>query len=118
VTFKFTLEGFRGAAADLKRLDARITKAVRPVVRRHAAKLERDIKAAAPVDKGDLRGSIQARVASDGQTAIVYSDDETARLTEFGGLRQDPQPFFLPTAAKTSPAFRRAIEKALKKALK
>ena len=114
----FELVGFKGAARDLKRLGPRVTKATRPVIRKHAAKLVRDIRAAAPVDTGDLRDSVQSRLASDGLTAVVFSDDEIARLIEFGSMRQKARPFFLGTAGKAAAAVHRDITAAVKRGLK
>ena len=114
----FETVGFEKLARELKALGPRVGKSAKRVVRGSANQLKRDIKAAAPVDKGDLAASITARVANNGLTAVVSTDDETARLTEFGGRRQDPQPYFLPTAAKAAPRIGRAIELAVTRALK
>ena len=118
VTFNSSLSGLEGALRDIRRLGPRVTKGSRRVIRRSAEKLRRDISAAAPVDKGDLKASITAKISADGLSATIFTDDPTARLTEFGGKRQVGQPFFLSTAAQQSPAIRRAIEAAVAKALK
>ena len=115
---KFELVGFEGAGRDIRRLGPKVTRSARRVVRQSADQLKQDISTAAPVDTGELAASIKAKISADGLTAVVFSDNETARLTEFGGKRQAPQPFFLSTASQKSPAIRRAIELAIEQALK
>ena len=113
-----SLHGFAGLAKDLRKLEPQIKKAIRPVVASEAARLRARIKRATPVDTGDLRSSVKTQVAGDGLTAVVYSDHEIARLIEFGGLRTRAQPYFLRTAARSGPSFRKAITKAIRGATK
>ena len=118
MTVSVSLHGFAGASADLRRLKTSVPKAVRPVVASRARSLRSKIRAATPVDTGELRGSVEASIASDGLTAVVSTDHEIARLIEFGGLRTRAQPYFLGTAASQAGATRSALIAAVGKALK
>ena len=112
------LHGFEGAASDFRRLKLRVMKAARPVVASRARTIRTKIRDSAPVDTGELRGSVEASISSDGLTAVVFTDHEIARLIEFGGLRTRAQPFFLGTAASQAATTRAAIIGAINKELK
>lgn len=59
----------------------------------HAAQIARDL---APVETGELRGSISASPAEGG--ASVQAAAPHAVMVEYGTSRMPPQPFMLPAA--------------------
>jgi HK97 gp10 family phage protein len=56
--------------------------------------VERDAKRLAPVDTGNLEGSITRRV--EGNTAIVGTNVEYAEHVEYGTVRSEAQPYMRP----------------------
>lgn len=59
----------------------------------HAAQTARDL---APVDSGELRGSISASPAENGASVLAAAPH--AVMVEYGTSRMPPQPFMLPAA--------------------
>lgn len=73
-----------------------------------AAQLRDDAKAAAPVDTGELRDSIEVQGGKDYR--IVRATAEHAFFVEFGTSDTPPQPFLWPQVGKASVALSWALE--------
>lgn len=76
----------------LRRIDPDLTKQLREVMASGARAIERDARAMAPVDQGDLRDSIQVLISRDGLTAIIGPAARAAEIvrrrtgSEFGRI--------------------------------
>ena len=118
MSVSISLVGFKGLAADLRRLKFSVPKAARPAIARSAKRLEGRIRAAAPVDKNDLRRSIKSSVSRDGLSATVRASARHALPVEAGTRHRPATPFFYSTAKKNAAAIRAAIDKAVAEGLK
>lgn len=87
---------------------ARASRAVRAA----GARIERDAKAAAPVDTGNLRNSIHATNTGGGDTVSVEVSTSVnyAIYQELGTSRMAPHPFLFPAFDRNKPAFIQAME--------
>ena len=112
------LEGFKGAASDLRRLEKDIRLAAKPAIARAAKRLEGRIRAAAPVDEGDLRRSIKSSVSRDGMSATVRASARHALPVEAGTRHRPATPFFYSTANAQAAAIYAEIDKAVNEGLK
>lgn len=96
-----------------------------------AAELRNDIKAAAPVDDGELKRSVSARnerSAPDKPVAIVYFKPQGFhwRFNEHGTVKQPATPFVMPAVNRMrtrlpqiiNEKFTKALEKAVARELK
>ena len=73
---------------------------------------QRDARVLAPVDTGNLRGSIQVRPASAALTeATVGPEAEYGVYVEYGTSRMAAQPYMRPAADRHGPAFVQAFER-------
>ena len=73
---------------------------------------QKDARTLAPVDTGNLRGSIQVRPASPALTeASVGPEAEYGVYVEYGTSRMSAQPFMRPAADRHGPAFVQAFER-------
>lgn len=70
-----------------------------------------DARQLAPVDTGNLRGSIQVRPATPALTeASVGPEAEYGVYVEYGTSRMSAQPYMRPAADRHGPAFVQAFE--------
>lgn len=69
----------------------------------HGAEIAGDL---APVDTGELRGSICASPAPDG--AVLRADAPHAAMVEYGTSKMPPRPFMLPAARAVAAEFFRS----------
>jgi len=67
-----------------------------PEIKEATRKVQRSAKDLAPVDTGNLRGSIRTKLFPKEQTGIVYTVTEYALHQEFGTRRMKAQPFMIP----------------------
>lgn len=72
----------------------------------HAAEMAREL---APVDTGELRGSISHSVCEEGAATIAAAPHAAA--VEFGAAGRSPQPFLLPAARAVAAEFFRSAGK-------
>ena len=110
--------GFKGAKLDLRRLEKDIRKAAKPSIGRSAKRLEARIRAAAPVDAGDLRRSIKSSVSRDGMSATVRASARHALPVEAGTRHRPATPFFYSTANAQAAAIYASILRAVNAGLK
>ena len=113
-----TLVGFDGLAKDLRRLEKDIRKAAKPAIARSAKRLEGQIRAAAPIDKNDLRRSIKSSVSQSGLSATVRASAAHALPVESGTRHRPATPFFYSTAKKNAARIRAEIDKAVREGIK
>lgn len=93
---KFDLSGVNEAIGNLRKIAGQVNnrnlqedalEALQPVVD--------DARSLAPVDKGDLRDSIDAKVLEDGTVAVVI-EDWKGHFFEFGTVKMRAQPMLIP----------------------
>jgi HK97 gp10 family phage protein len=94
-------------AIDLGRSGPAAVAAVRRVLDRSAAAIERDAKAFCPVDTGFLRNSISRDVF--GLTAEVGASASYAAFVEYGTSRTAPRAFLGPAFDRNAPDFVEAV---------
>lgn len=90
-------------AVDLGATGARTTAAAARVVAKTAADIERDAKAFAPVDTGNLRNSISSSLR--GLQAEIGPTASYAAFVEYGTSRTGPAAFMGPALDRNSGAF-------------
>lgn len=93
----------------------------RTVVRKAAKDIEHTAKSLAPVDTGNLKGSIvtsdlRAVGTSGTITAEVQAKASYSGFVELGTSRMAPQPFMGPAADKHSPVFAAAMAEIMARA--
>ena len=83
-----------------------------------SAYMERTAKRRAPVDTGNLRGSIGSRVDSKYQAIeiLLWAGADYARFVELGTSRMSAQPFLRPALDSTLPRLERRVLRAVAKA--
>ncbi|MFM9629514.1 HK97-gp10 family putative phage morphogenesis protein [Streptomyces galilaeus] len=110
------LRGLRRAVARLREIPDRVNQARGDALREWAADLEKTAKDLAPVRKGALRDSIQARVNEGSGKAWVEikpgKTREYAYYVEKGTSKMEDQPFMGPAAQ----IHRRTGERAMRRA--
>lgn len=103
----------RALSADLTAAGRQVGNKARAVVRKAAIDIERDAKALAPVDTGNLKSSIghsDLRIGTTG--SLVAEIGPTANYGVFlenGTSRMPPQPFMGPAADRNTPSFEQAM---------
>ena len=97
-----------------------IEQAVENQVNQSGNKVLSSAKLLAPVDTGELRGSINTRSKHTGtkKSVEVFSDVEHARPVEYGTWKTRAQPYLIPSFNKEVANFQRQVEQAYKKGLK
>lgn len=106
--------GFRELAASFTQGAASVGPAAQMAVRKTALDVEKDAKALAPVDTGNLKGSIgHSDLRTVGQSgsleALVGPTADYGVHLEFGTSRMAPQPFMGPALDRQAPAFEQAM---------
>uniref|UniRef100_A4WS99 Phage protein, HK97 gp10 family n=1 Tax=Cereibacter sphaeroides (strain ATCC 17025 / ATH 2.4.3) TaxID=349102 RepID=A4WS99_CERS5 len=113
-----------------------VRESVRPALVKQAEAMAATMRAVAPADSGDLRGSIAvtgpgevtpaysqpggAMMVGENQAAVTVgnSDVRYAHLVEYGTKKNDAKPFFWPSVrlhrARAAAAIKRAIGKAVR----
>lgn len=105
---------------ELKKLSIQMAKAsgqvgskLSAVVRKTAHDIEATAKSLAPVDTGNLRGSITTEITGDGRfgsmSAEIGPTASYGQYVEEGTSRMAPQPYMLPAAERHMPAFEAAV---------
>lgn len=109
------VDNVRQVAANLERANRTVGADAARVLRRSAARVETLGKANAPVDTGNLRGSISTEVEGDGRTGVMSAEiGPTASYgayVELGTSRQPPQPYMFPAADRVAPEFVAALQR-------
>jgi HK97 gp10 family phage protein len=114
----FSIDGLNDlnkVAVDLSTAGGRVGAGTALVVRKTAADIERDGKAFAPVDTGNLRNSISTNVIGDGRSATIEAEiGPTANygaFVEYGTTRQAPAAYMGPALDRHSGEFVDALAK-------
>lgn len=87
-----------------------VTTATNKTVRESTKAVERGAKSRAPVDTGELRGSITS--ATRGNTGQVSAGARYAFYNEYGTSKMAPQPFMIPAVEAEEPKFVTSLEAA------
>lgn len=97
-----------------------IEQAVENQVNQSGNKVLSSAKLLAPVDTGELRGSINTRNKHTGtrKSVEVFSDVDHARPVEYGTWKTRAQPYLIPSFNKEVANFQGQVEQAYKKGLK
>lgn len=93
-----SVSGTDSLRAKLANAGPKIRKAAGEVVESETLEIADDMRAAAPVDTGELRDSIQS--TADDVRGFAWADARHAVFVEFGTKSAPEQPFILPTAEK------------------
>jgi len=106
---------FGRLAASFAQGAANVGSLAQTVVRKTALDVEKDAKSLAPVDTGNLKGSIgHSDLRTVGQSgsleALVGPTADYGVHLEFGTSRMAPQPFMGPALDRQTPAFLAAME--------
>ena len=96
-------------AADLRGNVDTLTRRASQVVRKAALDTMADAKMLAPVDTGNLRGSIATDARPGDLVAVVEATADYSAYVEFGTRRMRPQPFMRPAQERNTPGFLEAI---------
>lgn len=104
---------FFGLAVKLERSSGQVGARVAAAVRKTAFDIEADAKALAPVDTGNLRGSISTDITGDGRFGTVEAEigptAEYGAFVEYGTSRMGPQPYMRPAADRREPSLSAAL---------
>lgn len=100
IVFQGGKGSLRGLSADMSSAGRRVGSGASKVIRSGAKRIERDARQAAPVDTGELRGSIVTTFSGDGRAGVASASiGPTARhglFVEFGTSDTPAQPFLFP----------------------
>lgn len=109
------LDDINRLAADLRGVADRVGPKAQVIVRKTAYDVERDAKAFAPVDTGNLRSSIShtdlRTVGQSGDLAVEIGPTANyGHFVELGTSRQAPQAYMGPALDRNAPGFIAAME--------
>lgn len=109
------LDDLNRLSADLTAAAGRVGPRVQLVLRKTALDIERDAKAAAPVDTGNLRNSIgHSDLRTVGQSGVLEAEIGPSAaygaFVEYGTSRMAPRAYMGPALDRNAPAFVKAIE--------
>ena len=96
-------------AEDLRENADTLTRRASQVVRKAALDTMADAKTLAPVDTGNLRGSITTDTRTGDLSAVVEATASYAAYVEFGTRRMRPQPYMRPAQDRNTDPFMDAI---------
>ena len=96
-------------AEDLRENADTLTRRASQVVRKAALDTMADAKTLAPVDTGNLRGSITTDTRTGDLSAVVEATANYAAYVEFGTRRMRPQPYMRPAQDRNTDPFMDAI---------
>lgn len=97
------IEGIPALESALRRKVAELHEAAAEGVREEVDAIKSDAQSRAPVDTGELRGSIEPE--SEGLTGTVTTTSRHAGFMEFGTSKDEAQPFMKPAAEKARKRF-------------
>lgn len=108
---RLKVDDFYTTGTDLRAQARHVVSRGETVVRAIVARVERDAKALAPVDTGNLRSSIHTTVSATARSARgeVGTDVHYAPYVEYGTSRMAPQPFIGPASDRNEATFYAAI---------
>lgn len=88
---------------------------VKKAVQTSTYRISSNAKKRAPVDTGNLRGSISSTAKlNDGFTGEIKATAEHAPFVEFGTRKMAAQPYMGPAVEEETPKFNKALKGALK----
>lgn len=87
---------------------------VKRVVRHHGAKLQAKAQVNAPVDTGDLKGSIGLELSDGGLTATVEPTMEYSAYVELGTRKMKAQPYLKPAFDDQMQQFKKDLDRLVK----
>lgn len=97
---KFQLDGVDEALNNLKSITSALSRSNLQDDALHAVEpIAEDARSLAPVDEGDLRDSIEAKVFEDGTVGVVIGDWK-GHFFEFGTVKMRATPMLLPSFDK------------------
>lgn len=99
-------------AVDLRGAGERVKPLVRAAVAKSGVDITADAKILAPVDTGNLRGSIGMDVDSDGLGVTVGPTADYGEFVERGTSRMAAQPYMAPAFDRRAPLFQQAVQAA------
>lgn len=102
----------------MKAIPQAVRQAVAPALDLSANELVGRMRALAPVDRGDLRDSIEAKPGDHELQRKVATDDFKARWVEFGTVDQPPSPFFWPAYRLSKKRIAGRLKRAVSKAVR
>ena len=111
-SFSADVSAVYAIAADLEAVAGSVPAAARQVVAKSALDVEAGGKRRAPVDTGNLRGSITTELRGNGQlfSAEIGPTANYGGHVEFGTYKMGPQPYMGPAGDEAEPAFVAAME--------
>ena len=86
-----------------------LTRRASQAVRKAALDTMADAKTLAPVDTGNLRGSITTDARTGDLVAVVEATASYSAYIEWGTSKMQPQPFMQPAQDRNTPPFLEAI---------
>lgn len=105
---------FLGLAAQLERASGQVGAKAAAAVKKTAFDIEADAKALAPVDTGNLRGSISTDIIGDGRFGSIEAEigptAEYGAFVEYGTSRMGPQPYMRPAFERREPGLTAALD--------
>lgn len=112
--------GVRALSATLGRVPTRLRPLAKKVVQKTALDIERDAKLKAPVDTGNLKGSIghsDLRLGGDDYSVEIGPTANYGVFVERGTSRMAPQPYMGPAADRHEGPFAQAMAQIAEEAL-
>ena len=100
---------FARLAADLDRHAEALRDRASAVVRKTVFDTMADAQTLAPVDTGNLKGSITTEVRPGDLVGVVEATADYAAFVEFGTSRMRPQPFMRPAQDRNTEPFMQAL---------
>lgn len=107
--------GLRQLSADIGKATVKAAPLARAAVAKTAHDIEATAKALAPVDTGNLRGSISSDVHA--FSAEIGPTAEYGAYVEEGTSRMAPQPYMNPAADRHEPDLGRAVDQIITQSL-
>jgi HK97 gp10 family phage protein len=107
--------GLRSLRADLGKAAGQAVSRASQAVRKTAHDIEADAKVNAPVDTGNLRGSISRDIKT--LSTEIGPTANYGRYVEEGTSRMAPQPYMNPAADRRFPQFDAAMDQIAREAL-
>lgn len=101
----------------IRNLEALDKTGIQTAIRTSASTAVNIAKRKAPVDTGNLRNNIGYERSADGKEVEVFSKAPYSGYVEFGTIRQNAQPYFMPAIRLAVVQLRREIELLIKKAM-
>lgn len=105
------MKGIEKAIKNIKGYEFRKVKSIRKSVAETAIKIETQATAAAPVDTGNLKNSINTQYYQNGLTAEIGTPVEYGPYVEFGTRHMKAQPYLLPAYDRNVKSFKDEIKK-------